>query len=207
MKFTPPAFGSASDERLDALLAMRPIVPAPDFVQRTLERVRAQADLVSLARMGDEQAIDALLDNWLSDQPVNPQLEPAQAAIRTRREAMPVEVQPTPAPWRRRLRVIPAWMQSVSALAAAAAVAFLAFFNEDLPVSPAAKPVSMAANLNSQPIPAPVVSQDDYYTETSAGSDVDVPALNTLSDAAALLDNNNVDLLMSATQSDDSSVY
>lgn len=207
MKFTPPAFGSAPDERLDSLLARQPIVPAPDFVQRTLERVRAQADLVDLARMGDEQAIDALLDHWLSDQPVNPVMDPGQAAIRTRREAMPAEVQPTPAPWRRRLRVIPAWVQSASALAAAAAVAFLAFFNEDLTVSPVAKPASMAANFSSQPIPAPVVSEDDYYSDASSDNDVDVPALNSLSDAAALLDNNNVDLLMSATQADDSGVY
>ncbi len=208
MKFTPPAFGNAADERLDALFARQPIVPAPDFVQRTLERVRAQADLVSLARTGDEAAIDALLDNWLSDQPVNPVLEPAQAAIRTRRAATPIEAQPTPAPWRRRLFVFPAWAQSAGALAAAAAVAFLAFFNDDYTVKQPAKAPSMAANFN-QHIPAPVFSDstDGDNGDTIADSSVDVPSLNSLSDAAALLDNNNVDLLMSATQSDDSGVY
>jgi uncharacterized protein (DUF1684 family) len=198
------------DARLDALLMGRPIVPAPDFVSRTLERVRAEADLVNLARAGDDGAMDALLDHWLSDQPLQGATEPGRLASRARRDAVVRPSQPTPFPWRGRLRTVPAWVQSMGALAAAAAVAFLAFFDSDVAVKQPASAQAFAVNV-SQHIPAPVATGDNYYADTSADtsddSDVDVSSLGSLSDAAALLDNNNVDLLMSATQTDDSGVY
>jgi hypothetical protein len=208
MKFTDPASGFAPDERLDALLAARPIVPAPDFVERTLERVLAESNLVSLARAGDDQALDALLDNWLSDQPVAPATAAAQAADRARRTATQKVSQPTPAPWRRRLFVFPAWVQSTGALAAAAVVAFMAFFNEGVPVAQntSSAPMLAASNLQEH-IPAPVAADDTLDTDaTMVASEDDVPSLNSLSDAAALLDKDNVALLLSATQADESSI-
>jgi hypothetical protein len=206
MNFTSTGNGSGYEERLDALLAARPIVPAPDFVSRTLERVRAEADLVSMARAGDEKAIDALLDHWLADQPLEAEVEAGKMARRARRPDAPREVQPTPAPWRRRLFVFPAWVQSVGALAAAAGVAFMAFFNEGTPA--ASQSASLpAVYLAPQHIPAPVVAEDDGTDTSSQMADADMPSLNSLGDAAALLDKDNVALLSAATQSDESGVY
>jgi hypothetical protein len=206
MNFKNTAHGP--EERLDALLAGRPIVPSADFVSRTLARVLAESNLVSLARAGDEQAIDALLDNWLADQPVAASTEAAQAAVRTRRVATQKLPVTTQAPWRHRLVKFPIWAQSMSALSAAAAVAFMAFFYEGSPVAQNAGSGPMMAS-NSVHVRAPVATEDtqDYLASTSdATTDDDVASLNSLSDAAALLDKDNVALLMTATQADESSI-
>ena len=65
-----------TEERLEAWLASQPLTPAPDFVARTLARIHAEALLVSNAKAGNETAIDALIDRWLGDQPLDPDYDP-----------------------------------------------------------------------------------------------------------------------------------
>ncbi|HTB62294.1 MAG TPA: hypothetical protein VK737_01790 [Opitutales bacterium] len=129
-----------AEERFEAWLSSQPLTPAPDFVSRTLARIRAESNMIALAKTGDEAAIDAMLDRWLGESPLEPDLEPAQIATQTRRTAhreMEEESNPAEPMWRRVFVPFPAWARSSVALAAAASVAILAYFSTSGPsVSP-----------------------------------------------------------------------
>ncbi len=129
------ALRQGDEAELDRMLAASTVVPAADFVSRTLERIRTEESLAAAARAGDDSAIEAMLDHWLADQPLDPNAEPAQLAIQTRRAAAREEREitlPVKAPWRR-LVDFPVWARSVGSLAAAAAVAFMVFFGVHAP--------------------------------------------------------------------------
>ena len=59
-----------SEERFEAWLSSQPLTPAPDFVFRTLARIRAETELFAAAQAGDESAVDSLLDRWLGESPL-----------------------------------------------------------------------------------------------------------------------------------------
>jgi hypothetical protein len=125
------------EERFEAWLSSQPLTPAPDFVARTLARIRAEAALVVSAKAGDEAAIDALLDRWLGEQTIEPDFEPAQLATSTRRAATREEQEegrPEDSNWRRVIP-FPAWARTVTALAAAACVALLGYVSLNHPVN------------------------------------------------------------------------
>lgn len=122
---------------MDGWLSSQPLTPAPDFVARTMARIRAEASLVDAARAGDDAALDVLLDRWLGEQPMDASMEPEQLVISTRHTATreeqeenrPQETSP------RRIIAFPAWARSAVALAAAACVALLGYLNINGPVS------------------------------------------------------------------------
>ncbi len=122
---------------MDSWLATQPVTPAPDFVARTMARIRAESALVESARAGDDAALDALLDRWLGEQPLEAEMMPEQVAISTRRAATREEQEegrPLEAPGRRILP-FPAWARSAVALAAAACVALLGYLNLNTPIA------------------------------------------------------------------------
>ncbi len=124
-----------SEERLDAWLSSRPLTPAPDFVARTLARIRAEVALVASAKAGDDAAIDTLLDNWLGEQTLEPEFQPEQLATSTRRAATREEQEegrPEDSNWRRVIP-FPAWARAATALAAAACVALLGYLSVSTP--------------------------------------------------------------------------
>jgi hypothetical protein len=151
----PPTNHSHPDaeERFEAWLTSQPLTPAPDFVSRTLARIRADSSLMAAAKAGDEAAIDAMLDRWLGESPLEPDFEPAQLATQTRRTAHREEERENTVAeplWRRVMVPFPAWARSSVALAAAASVAILAYFSTSGPsVSPIATgPSSDSDNVN-----------------------------------------------------------
>ncbi len=166
----PPTNHSHSDmeEHFEAWLASQPLTPAPDFVARTLARIRAKTALVASAKAGDDAALDSLLDRWLGESPLEPDFEPAQLATLTRRTALhdeeeEADVQEAPRRW---AIPFPAWARSAVALAAAASVALLAYFSTtgtpvgnvaataEQPSSPKVAQVNMdATDDSSLPVP------------------------------------------------------
>jgi len=199
---TPANFPSPDPEhRLDAWLASRPIVPAHDFVVRTIARIHAEESLMAAARAGDDNALDTLLDSWLAEQPIEPSAEPGQVAISTRRGARQDQkpARQTEAPWRRTI-AFPVWARSFGALAAAAAVMLMVFMGGRGPVSPSS---NLVANNVSQ-------AQDDesaapfswaYQAENLESLD------DSLSDGAPLLDSDNADILLNAAQDNGQVIY
>jgi hypothetical protein len=140
---------SGLEERFEAWLASQPLTPAPDFVARTLARIRAETALVASAKAGDDAALDSLLDRWLGESPLEADFEPAQLATRTRRTARREEdgetgVQEAPRHW---TIPFPAWARSAVALAAAASVALLAYFSTTgTPVGTVASTTEQSSN-------------------------------------------------------------
>jgi hypothetical protein len=197
--------GPDFETRLDALLAAQPVKPPTDFVARTMARIRAEADLTACARAGDEAAIDELLDRWLGEQPLEPEFEPAQLAIHTRREATREEDEenrPIEAPWRR-LIAFPAWARAASTLAAAAAVALVAYFGtyeKSSHVSSgsiARQPAEESANVATEEPSLP--STFDVAYDASSLPNLD----DSLKDGAALVEPDSVAFLADAVSQND----
>jgi hypothetical protein len=169
-----PHFPSPADpeERLEAWLAAQPLTPAPDFVMRTLARIHAEANLVASAKAGDEAAIEALLDRWLGEQPLDAEFEATQLAIQARRDAAREareETRRLDVP-RRKVIFFPAWVHSLGGVAVAAAVLLVAYFSGTRLGGPSvALPVGAVANntvsthvaVDNNPSPAPVTASDD----------------------------------------------
>jgi len=197
MKPFSPSPTPALEERLETWLASQPLTPAPDFVARTVARIHAEASLVSSAQAGDEAAIDALIDRWLSEQPLEPEYEPTHLATQTRRTAEEEEAQESELDHTSRRWVIPfpAWARSTVALAAAACVALVTYFSN---VNPGA-----LSNLSS-----PVLAQNNIPTDASddtalpahyaflIDSKADLRASDSLSDGTALLNTDNDTILL-----------
>jgi hypothetical protein len=213
MNFSNQPAEPAFEARLEAWLTARPILPSPDFVERTLERVRAEGSLASAAWAGDDAALDSLLDHWLADQPLEPSFEPELLASRTRGTRTEREREEA-APGKRWL-VFPAWLHSVGALAAAAAIVLLGFFDTRVSLAPAV--VGSAAQISPRhlDVPGPVAvvtgrpsapAASQYASNPAADEDL-LSLHESLRDGAALLNADNVDLLSSATQDDDAQAY
>ena len=182
-----------AEERLEAWLSHQPLTPAPDFVARTLARIRAESTLVASAKAGDDAALESLLDRWLGEQPLDPNFEPSQLATQTRRTAADEEREesrPEESSWRR-VVPFPAWARSTIALAAAAAVVILAYFGTVGPTASIVTPSSSsdratAQNLEESSLPDPgeaaynpnALSQlNDQLKDGQALLDSDVMAL------------------------------
>jgi len=195
MKSSFPSPASNSEERLEAWLASQPLTPAPDFVVRTLARIRAEEALVVSAKAGDQTAIDALLDRWLGEQTLEPDYEPALLATQTRRAAEYEEreearTEKNP----RRVVPFPAWARSVVSLAAAACVALVAYFSNPSPVAMTASTASAPVQNNDT-----ADSSDDSTLPAHYAFAYDSKAIlqisDSLRDGDALLDSDNVNIL------------
>jgi hypothetical protein len=148
------------------------LTPAPDFVFRTLARIRAETELFAAAQAGDESAVDSLLDRWLGESPLEPDFEPAELATQTRRTAAREEQEESrPSESRRRWVVpFPAWARSAVALAAAASVALLAYLSTtgtpvgNLTTSPSEQPATTEVAQVEAPAdsPLPVPGSEAY---------------------------------------------
>jgi len=193
------------EECLEAWLTSQPLTPAPDFVARTLARIHTEATLVTAARAGDEAAIDALLDRWLGEQTIEADFEPAQLATSTRRAATlekQKEGEPEESNWRRVI-AFPAWARSAIALAAAACVALLGYFNLHNPAgnlvshggaqTVAASPVDETSSDSFTPAPYAWNSDPNYISELS----------NSVKDLAPAADSNDLDTITQQLSNDD----
>ncbi|HVU39133.1 MAG TPA: hypothetical protein VHC95_12435 [Opitutales bacterium] len=159
-----PSFNPSDfEERLEGWLASQPVTPAPDFVARTLARIRAEASLVTAARAGDDAALDTLIDRWLGEEPIEAGIEPELMVASTRQAATreeQIENRPKASPGRTILP-FPAWARSALALAAAACVAILGYLNLSGPV--ANLPLAASHNIASHNAsPASDPSNDSY---------------------------------------------
>ncbi len=197
MKPSHQPSGSDSEERLEAWLASQPLTPSPDFVARTLARIRAEATLVSFAKAGDEAAIDALIDRWLGEQPLEPDYEPAQLATQTRRVAEHEERQESrPEKATRRWVVpFPTWARSAVALAAAACVALAAYFSN---TSRVAQPNASSPKLAQNNISADAADDSSLpaYYASAYDSKAILQISDSLRDGDVLLNSDNVDTLL-----------
>ena len=204
---TNPSFPDAED-RLEAWLASRPITPAPDFVARTLARIRAEKSLMAKAQAGDDAALETVLDRWLGEQPLEPDFDPAHLATQTLHsvdEEERDEAQPEESRWRR-IVPFPAWARSSLAMAAAAAVVLLAFFATTAPTSNDGSNGGTGANMTaSTGGPA-----DDLNLSAPGDAATNPNALSQLNDqlqdGQALLDSDLVALLPGGEPSNDDSV-
>jgi hypothetical protein len=199
---------SGLEERFEAWLASQPLTPAPDFVARTLARIRAETALVASAKAGDDAALDSLLDRWLGESPLEADFEPAQLATRTRRTARREEdgetgVQEAPRHW---TIPFPAWARSAVALAAAASVALLAYFSTTgtpvgtVALSPGPSPSTKVAQVNTD-------ATDDAAPFVPGSEAYDPSALAKLDDAVkdgSVLLNSDVAGLLPGTDASDS---
>ncbi len=204
---TNPSFPDAED-RLEAWLSNQPITPAPDFVARTLARIRAEASLVALARAGDDAALETMLDRWLGEQPIDAGFEPSQLATQTRRTAVEDEQEesrPEESGWRR-IVPFPTWARSSLAMAAAAAVAVLAYMGT---IGPTPQPVGVNASGPSS-VASTTGTSDDSALPAPGQAAYDPNALSQLNDqlqdGQALLDSDLVALLPGGEPSNDDSV-
>jgi len=190
-----PSPASNPEERLEKWLASQPLTPAPDFVARTLARIHAEASLVSSAQAGNEAAIDALIDRWLGEQPLDPNYEPAHLATQTRRtaeeeaeqESLPQE---TGKHW---VVPFPTWARSAVALAAAACVALVTYFN-NANLAPLANAVSPQLAQNDSSADATDDSAPAHYAFSYDPKAI-LQISDSLSDGGALLNSDNVNLL------------
>jgi hypothetical protein len=196
----PPIHPSAllPEERLEAWLASQPLTPSPDFVARTLARVRAETTLVSSAQAGDEAAIDILIDRWLSEQSVEPGYEPTQLATQTRRTAEYEEEQESlpQKPSKRRVVMFPVWARSAVALAAAACVVLLAYFST---TNQATTTTTISPTLAQNSIPAADTVDDSSVPAHYAFAydpKADLQVSDSLSDGTALLNSDNDNILL-----------
>lgn len=188
------------EERMDSWLSTQPLTPAPDFVARTMARIRAEASLVTAARAGDDAALDALLDRWLGEQPIDAAMEPEQLVISTRRTATREEQEesrPQTIPGRR-LIPFPAWARSAVALAAAACVALLGYLNLNTPVGSFASQGDAARNVATDSESLPTAhyawnSDPNYISDLSS----------SLKDLAPVANSNDLDAITNAFGNDD----
>jgi len=185
------------EERLEAWLASQPLTPAPDFVERTLARIRAEGMLVSSAKAGNETAIDALIDRWLGEQPLDPDYEPAQLATQTRRAAEYEEREESKPKTATPKWVVPfpAWARSAVAVACAACVAFAAYFGI---AGPNAASVAISPTL-AQNDASPDTTDDstlpNYYASASDPKAI-LKLSDSLSDGDALLNSDDLNTLL-----------
>jgi hypothetical protein len=197
MKLSTPSPTHNPEERLEAWLASQPLTPAPDFVERTLARIRAEGMLVSSAKAGNATAIDALIDRWLSEQPFDPDYEPAQLATQTRRTAEYEEREESKRKTGKPKWVVPfpAWARSAVAVAAAACVAFAAYFsNTNQVAAPTATSPKLAKN-NVSPDTADDSSLPAYYASASDSRAI-LKLSDSLSDGDALLNSDDLNTLL-----------
>jgi hypothetical protein len=189
---------SDPEERFEAWLASQPLTPSPDFVFRTLARIRAEKELVASAKAGNESALDSLLDGWLGESPLEPGFEPAEMATQTRRTATREEQDEddSDASEPRRIILFPAWARSIVALAAAASIALLAYLGTT--GTPASNLASTPAH-NSSPKVAQVDATDDSALPAPGSESYSQSALSQLNDSLkdgkTLLDDDAVALL------------
>jgi hypothetical protein len=173
------------------------LTPAPDFVARTIARIQAEALLVSNAKAGNETAIDALIDRWLGEQPLDPDYEPAQLATQTRRTAEYEEREESRPEKSTRHWVVPfpAWARSAVALAVAACVALVAYFSN---VSRTAVPAATTSQLAQSP--STEDATDDSTLPAHYAFSYDNKAIlrlsDSLSDGEALLNSDNDNILL-----------
>jgi anti-sigma-K factor RskA len=207
MKQNLPSPASNLEERLESWLASQPLTPAPDFVARTLARIHAEASLVSSAQAGNESAIDALIDRWLGEQPLEPEYEPAHLATQTRRTAEEEEQQESrPKETSRRWMVpFPTWARSAVALAAAACVALVTYFSNSNLVTKTTTPSPQLAQNNISSDTTDDSAQPAHYA-FAYDPKADLQTSDSLSDGEALLnsDNDNILLGNDAPTEDDS---
>ncbi len=206
---TNPSFPDAED-RLEAWLSNQPLTPAPDFVARTLARIRAESSLVALARAGDDAALEKVLDRWLGEQPLEPDFEPTQLATQTRRMVAEEEMEesrPEESHWRR-VVPFPAWARSTLAMAAAAGVAVLAYFGTS---GPGSGPMVASNGGPGSSLTAYTGGTADDSTlpapgEAASNSNMLSQLNDQLQDGQALLDSDLVALLPGGEPSNDDSV-
>jgi len=196
---TPPDHSLPPDleERFDAWLARQPLTPAPDFTARTLARIRAESAMVASAQAGDDAALDTLLDRWLGESPVEPNFEPAELATQTRRTATREEqIRPNPTQ-SHPIIFFPAWARSAVALAAAAAIALMAYVGTTGGIP--ASSLASANGKNSSPKAAQVDAADDNSLPAPGSESYNPSALaqlnDSLTDGNTLLNDDVVALL------------
>ena len=165
-----PNTPSDEDSRLDALFAKQALRAKPDFVDRTLDRIR---------KSSDTEAIDASLDTLLASQAISPSSDFSDrtlARIRTETQT-PKKIIPFP-------KVLP-W---VATLAAVVSLAFIGISFKDR----LAQPVSPSM-LQSQFSDAPVQSMP-VNTDTTT---IERPLwfARELDGAEVFLDNNDWDVI------------
>ena len=187
-----------SEERLESWLASQPLTPAPDFVSRTLARIRAEQQIITAAKAGDESALDSLLDGWLGESPLEPDFEPAQLATQARRTATREEqeenrrLESPP----RRIILFPAWARSAVALAAAASIALVTYLGTL--GTPAGNVASSTEQTPSQKV-AQLDPSDDNAMPVPGSEAYNPNALSQLNDSLKdgqpLLDDNVAALL------------